>query len=76
MGKSIFNYRRPSLNRMLGISKAKSSFTRHTGGAVLRNPKVLFTNADRRIKRRVGYYSPLMKALRSRHFYIGPFKLW
>jgi len=73
----LFRYRRPSLKRVLGISGAKSRFTRATGGAALRHPKVLVSNAKRRAKRRVGYYSAPAKAVRNRrHFYIGPFRLW
>jgi hypothetical protein len=61
---------------MLGISQAKSRFTRATGGAALRNPKVLVSNYEQRLKRQVGWYSPIMRVLRSRHLYIGPFRLW
>ena len=72
----FFRYRRPSLNRMLGISQAKSNFTRATGGRALRDPKVLVTNYERRVKRRVGYYGPVPKAVRNRQAFLGWFKLW
>ncbi len=57
-------YRRPSLSTALGITKAKRRFKTATGYYAatrwMRAPK----NAERRLKRRVGYYSGPMKFLR------------
>jgi hypothetical protein len=56
MAKKLFRTpRKPSLNRMLGISKAKSKFTRMTGGRAARDPKALVTNYKRRAKRFWGF---------------------
>lgn len=73
----VFRYRKPSVNRMLGISRAKSQFTRATGGAAVRNPKALVKNYERRVKRRAGYYSPAATAYRNRKgCLLGWFRLW
>lgn len=61
---------------MLGVSAAKSRFTRATGGRALRHPTAIIDNAERRAKRRVGYYSAPVKAVRNRHRWFGWFKLW
>ncbi len=57
-------YRRPSLNTLLGITKAKRQLKRDTGIAqierVLNTPK----NMERQALRRVGFYSEPMKFLR------------
>jgi hypothetical protein len=72
----LFRYRRPSIARALGISSAKSRFTRATGGRAVRHPTALLGNAERRLKRRVGYYAPLARAVRNRHRWLGWLKLW
>ena len=72
----LFRYRKPSLSRMLGVSRAKSRFTRATGGRAVRHPEAIVQNAERRWKRRVGYYSPPAKAIRNRHRWFGWLKLW
>jgi len=72
----LFRYRRPSVRRMLGVSRAKSSFTRATGGAAARKPKALLKNYERRVKRRAGYYSAPAKALRNRRGFLGWLRLW
>jgi hypothetical protein len=72
----LIRYRRPSVNQLRGISRAKSRFTRATGGRVLRHPQALRQNFERRVKRRMGYYSWPAKAMRARHLWLGPFKLW
>lgn len=72
----LFRYRRPSLSRALGISRAKARFTRATGGRALRDPSSIMTNAERRLKRRAGYYSAPAKLIRNRHRWFGWFKLW
>jgi hypothetical protein len=65
----LFGYRKPSLKRALGISGAKAKLTRMTGGAAVRNPKSVVKNFERKVKRKAGYYSPVVKAARNR-------KLW
>lgn len=72
----LFRYRKPSLARILGISAAKSRFTRATGGRAVRHPSSIVQNFERRAKRRVGYYSAPAKAVRNRHRWFGWFKLW
>jgi hypothetical protein len=72
----LFSYRKPSMRRILGVSAAKSRFTRATGGRAVRHPKSIVQNAKRRMKRRLGYYSAPAKALRARHMWLGWFKLW
>jgi hypothetical protein len=72
----LFRYRRPSLRRALGISAAKSRFTRATGGRAVRHPSTIVTNYERRAKPRVGYYSTPMKLIRNRHRWLGWFRLW
>lgn len=72
----LIRYRKPSINRILGISTAKSRFTRATGGRSLRNPKYFVQNYERRAKHRVGYYSAPVKAIRNRHRWFGWLKLW
>jgi len=72
----LFSYRKPSVRRVLGISSARSRFTRATGGRAVRHPKSILQNAQRRAKRRIGYYSAPAKALRARHLWLGWLKLW
>ncbi len=71
-----FSYRKPSLARMLGISAAKSKFTRATGGRAVRHPRSILENYERRTKRRWGYYSAPAKLMRNRHLWWGWIKLW
>lgn len=59
--KNPFRTRKPSLNRMLGISRAKSKFTRATGGRAARNPKWIVKNAQRRTTRRFSLFRWLFK---------------
>jgi hypothetical protein len=60
----LFRYRRPSLNRLLGVTKAKQQIKKDLGiynvTKVINAPK----NAERRALRHVGYYSPFMTFLR------------
>jgi len=57
-------YRRPSLNSLLGITRAKRQIKRDLGiyevTKILNAPK----NAKTRLKRKVGYYSEPMKLFR------------
>ena len=72
----LFRYRKPSWNRALGISAAKSRFTRATGGRAVRHPEAIIQNYERRAKRKLGYYSAPAKAIRNRHRWLGWLKLW
>src|SRR5690349_11961241 len=57
--KSLFpKPRKPSLNRMLGISSAKAKLTKATGGKAARDPSVIFKNAEKRAKRQMGLLTP------------------
>ena len=69
MGKKLFRYRKPSVKTALGVTKAKRRVTKATGGKAVRDPSVLITNANRRIKRKVGYYSAPAKATRAKGCY-------
>jgi hypothetical protein len=57
-------YRRPSLRTLLGVTKAKRQIKRDLGiykvTKILNAPK----NAERRLKRKAGYYSEPMKLFR------------
>ena len=59
-----FRYRKPSLKRALGVSKAKRQIKKATGIAdvqrVMNTPK----NVKRQAKRKVGYESEPMKMFR------------
>jgi hypothetical protein len=59
-----FYYRRPSLNTMLGITKAKKQFNKATGYTAAMRPFRVYGNAKRRVLRRAGYYSEPMKMMR------------
>jgi hypothetical protein len=72
----LFRYRKPSWKRILGVSSAKSRFTRATGGRAVRHPQAVVQNFERRTKRKVGYYSAPAKAVRNRHRWFGWLKLW
>jgi hypothetical protein len=57
-------YRRPSINTLLGVTKAKRKIKKDLGiynvTRVINAPK----NAERRVLRKAGYYSGPMKFLR------------
>jgi len=57
-------YRRPSVNEILGITQAKRRVSRKYHLATLRDPMTPWKNAERRAKRRMGYYSEPMKMAR------------
>ncbi len=57
-------YRKPSLNNILGITKAKKRFNKATGITALKKPFRAVGNAKRRVKRALGYDSEPMKFLR------------
>lgn len=57
--KSLFpKPRKPSINRMLGISQAKSKMTKAAGGRAVTNPKAYFKAQEKKIKRKMGIMSP------------------
>lgn len=60
----FIRYRRPSLNTMLGITRAKKRLNRQLGITALKRPFRAPGNTKRRMLRRMGYYSGPMKFLR------------
>jgi len=59
----LFRYRKPSLNSLLGITRAKRAFRKASGISTV----VRFTKPSRirqTIKQRVGIYSPTMTVIR------------
>lgn len=62
----FFRYRKPSLKTVLGVTKAKKTIKRKTGITAATRPLRIVTNAERRIKRRLGYYSAPAKMLRAK----------
>jgi hypothetical protein len=62
--KSFIRYRRPSLNTMLGITRAKKRMNRQLGITAAMRPFRAPGNMKRRMLRRSGYYSGPMKFLR------------
>lgn len=57
-------YRKPSLNNIFGITKAKKRFNRATSITAVKKPFRAISNAKRGIKRMMGYESGPMKFLR------------
>jgi hypothetical protein len=51
----VFRYRRPSLNTLLGITKAKKRVKKELGITDALKPFRWWTNQKRRFKRRIGY---------------------
>jgi hypothetical protein len=62
--RSFFRYRRPSVNNMLGITRAKKRINRQLGITAIKRPFRAPGNMKRRVLRRAGYYSGPMKFLR------------
>jgi hypothetical protein len=60
----FIRYRRPSLNTMLGITRAKKRLNRQLGITALKRPFRAPGNMKRRMLRQMGYYSGPMKFLR------------
>jgi hypothetical protein len=59
----LFRNRRPSMNTMLGITRAKRSFNRATGISTFER----YTNPSRikqHYKQKLGLYSPTARAIR------------
>ncbi len=57
-------YRRPSWKTLLGATKAKHRIKRAAGITAVQRPFRAPKNLERRVKRRMGYYSEPMKFLR------------
>ena len=57
-------YRRPSLKTMLGVTRAKRRVKKKLGVYEVTKYTNAPKNAERRVKRAVGYYSTPMKILR------------
>jgi hypothetical protein len=55
---------RLSLGELLGISQAERQVSRKYHLRIVRDPMSPLKNAERRAKRRGGYYSPLMQLAR------------
>ena len=60
----FFRYRRPSVNTLLGITRAKKQFKKDIGITAVMKPVRWWGNEKRKVKRDLGYYSPLGKLLR------------
>jgi hypothetical protein len=54
---NFFRYRHPSLNTLLGITKAKKRIKKELGITALLKPFRWWTNTKRRFKRKIGYES-------------------
>jgi hypothetical protein len=61
----LFRYRRPSLNTLLGITKAKKRIKKELGITAALKPFRFWTNAKRRFKRKLGYESAGERLLRN-----------
>jgi hypothetical protein len=61
----LFRYRRPSLNTVLGITKAKKRIKKELGITDALKPFRAWTNAKRRFKRKVGYESEAGRLIRN-----------
>lgn len=61
----LFRYRKPSINTLLGITKAKREIKNDLG--IYKITKIINypTNLKRKVLRNVGYYSEPMKILRN-----------
>lgn len=60
----FFRYRRPSLKTLLGVTKAKKQLNKALGINKIMAPFRWWPNQKRRIKRKLGYESPLGRLLR------------
>ncbi len=61
----FFRYRRPSLNTLLGITKAKKRLKKELGITDAMKPFRFWTNAKRRFKRKTGYESEAGRLIRN-----------
>ena len=61
----LFRYRRPSLNTLLGITKAKKRIKKELGITEVMKPFRWWTNTKRRFKRKIGYESEAGRLIRN-----------
>ena len=61
----FFRYRRPSLNTLLGITKAKKRIKKELGITEAMKPFRWWTNTKRRFKRKIGYESEAGRLIRN-----------
>jgi hypothetical protein len=61
----FFRYRRPSLNTLLGITKAKKEIKKELGITEFMKPFRWWTNTKRKIKRDIGYESDAGRLIRN-----------
>jgi hypothetical protein len=61
----FFRYRRPSLNTLLGITKAKKRIKKELGITEAMKPFRWWTNTKRRFKRKTGYESDAGRLIRN-----------
>ena len=61
----LFRYRRPSLNTLLGITKAKKRVKKELGITAAMKPFRWWTNQKRRFKRKIGYESETGRLIRN-----------
>jgi len=61
----LFRYRRPSLNTLLGITKAKKRIKKELGVTKAMKPLRWWTNTKRRFKRKIGYESEAGRLMRN-----------
>lgn len=62
----LFRYRKPSLKTMTGVTKANKRIKKATGITAVTKPLRYKTNLERRVKRKVGYYSAPAKLIRNK----------
>jgi hypothetical protein len=60
----LFRYRRPSLNTLLGITKAKKRIKKELGITEAMKPFRWWTNTKRRFNRKIGYESDAGRLIR------------
>jgi hypothetical protein len=61
----FFRYRRPSLNTLVGITKAKKRIKKELGITEAMKPFRWWTNTKRRFRRKVGYESEAGRLIRN-----------
>ena len=61
----FFRYRRPSLNTLLGVTKAKKRIKKELGITEAMKPFRWWTNTKRRFKRKIGYESEAGRLIRN-----------
>ena len=61
----FFRYRRPSINTLLGVTKAKKRVKKELGITDALKPFRWWTNQKRKFKRRIGYESEAGRLVRN-----------